>query len=101
MSARGRTLSIVIAVVAGGLTACSTFVPHETLSPRAAHDLQCPHEKLVFTPLSGDCEGTKAGHYYDCTYGVRCGEQQATYVHVKGSNTWVMDATAGPKATKQ
>ncbi|MBX3213889.1 MAG: hypothetical protein KF850_17755 [Labilithrix sp.] len=97
MSFFGRAL--VFMVVAAGALACSTFQPVDTLRPRAAHDLQCPDEKLTFTPLSGDCEGTKVGHTYDCTYGVRCGEQQATYVHVKGSNTWVMDAAATPKAS--
>jgi len=73
------------------LLGCSTFKPADTLRPRAANDLRCPADQLVFTPLGGDCEGTKIANHYDCTYGVRCGDNQVTYVHVNGSNTWVAD----------
>lgn len=92
-----RPLRHVFGIAAFALFGCSTFLPVETLKGQASYDLRCPEDKLLFTPLSGDCEGKKIGNVYDCTYGVRCGDQQATYIHVRGSNTWVMNTASNPK----
>ncbi len=78
-----------------GALACGCTAPADSLRPRAAHDLQCPADQLVFTPIGGDC-GKKAGNTYDCTLGVRGCDQQATYIHVKGSDAWVMDTARTP-----
>ena len=73
-----------------GLMACSFFMPKDQLQPQAAYDLHCPANQLEFTPLSGDCD-KKLANDYDCTLGVRGCGQQATYVHVRKTNTWIMN----------
>jgi hypothetical protein len=75
-----------------GLMACSFFMPKDQLQPQAAYDLHCPANQLEFTPLGGDCD-KKLANDYDCTLGVRGCGQQATYLHVRETNTWVMNTT--------
>ena len=81
----------------GLLAACTSFKAADTLRPQAAYDLRCDQKQLELTVLSGNCEGTKLGNRYDCTYGVRCGDQQVTYSHIPDSDTWVMNSSRVPQ----
>jgi hypothetical protein len=76
-----------------GLTACGGFfMPADTVKNQASYELKCPHDQLQIVPLSGDCD-KKLGNTYDCTLGISGCGHDATYIHVPGSNNWIMNAS--------